>query len=92
MLSTFLRTVAVLGILALASVAAADDASTYYQVRIGDLKITEGTLPQALSTHDWRFWQRAWAMLPYVVLNGEGEVHSSTSATRRDSVPGQCRN
>ncbi len=83
MLSTFLRTAVTLGTLALASVAAADD--VYYQVRIGDLKITEGERPQAPSRNEWRFRERAWAMLPYVALDGAGETYVDIGDSMRFS-------
>ena len=84
MFRTCLRTLVALGVLALATAAHAEDA--YYRVRLGDLKITEGTLPQPPSMPDWRHWQRAWAMLPYAVLDGGGEAYvNSGDATMRFS-------
>ena len=62
-----------MGALWLAATARADDA--YYEVRVDDLKLTEGVRPQPPSS-DWRFWrlrERAWTMLPHVVLDGAGE-------------------
>lgn len=73
MLSGFWRTSIALGILSLVSAAVADDA--FYEVRINDLRITEGDRPQRPSAADWRQRARTWAMLPYVVLDGQGEAY-----------------
>ena len=65
-------TIAAVGVLALASAVWADDA--YYQVRLDDLKITDGKRPQTPSNDDWRQRELAWCMLPYAVIEGDGEV------------------
>lgn len=60
--------------------AAADDA--YYRVKLADLKI-EGQRPERTQP-DWRFRERTWAMCPYVVLDGKGEVYLGDSNVPAD--------
>jgi hypothetical protein len=77
MLSTFVRTVAAIGVLSLAVAARADD--SYYRVRIDDLKITEGERPKEPARNDVWHWRRHEAVRPYAVLDGKGEVYVGSS-------------
>ena len=85
MLSTCVRSVVMLGVLVVAAAVDAED--IYYRVPIDDLKITEGSRPKPPSNSDWRLRERAWAMLPYAVLDGAGEVYVGTTNPTR-SGPG----
>jgi hypothetical protein len=61
-------------VLFLAHVAGAQDA--YFNLPLGSLKLTEGTLPKATATDQRHLhWQRAPALQPYVVIDGEGEAY-----------------
>jgi hypothetical protein len=62
-----------LAVLPWAASAAGDDA--FYQIRIGDLKLTEGSLPDRGDPPDWRRGQSVTAMAPYAVLDGHGEAY-----------------
>ncbi len=69
-----LLTCLTLAVLSWAAVAAGDDA--FYRVPIGDLKLTEGSLPDHWDTVvDWRWGQSGEAMVPYAVLDGDGEAY-----------------
>ena len=75
-MSACLRSVAALGLLTLTAAAVADD--TYYRVPLGDLKLTEGKLPAEPTDQNWRLRETAWCMVPYAVLDGEGEIYVAT--------------
>lgn len=72
-MSTCLRTMVSLAALTWAAAAVADDA--FYHVPNGELKFTEGTLPDAPAPPTWSARQRLRTMYPYVVLDGEGEAY-----------------
>ena len=57
--------------LAAAAVAQANDA--YYDIPIRELKLLEGKLPERPNEYNWRHYQQAMAMEPYIVLDGPGE-------------------
>ncbi len=61
--------------------------SAYYQIAIGDLKITEGELPTNENRVNPRLWTMGRSMLPYAVLDGEGEIYLGDQVGRRSFVP-----
>jgi hypothetical protein len=54
------------------TVAAAD---AYYHLPVASLTLTQGSWPANTEGVDWRHWQKAAAMQPYAVLNGDGEAY-----------------
>ena len=62
-----------LAVLPWAAVAAGEDA--FYNIPLGDLKITEGSLPDHWDPYEWPPNQRVGAMVPYAVLEGDGEAY-----------------
>ena len=72
--------VTVLGLAAGAATASAEDA--FWSVRLADLKLTEGKLPEAGAHPSWRsgLFERLQAMVPYAVLDAEGEAYVTGDA------------
>ena len=62
-----------LALLPWAAVAEGEDA--FYNVPLGDLKITEGSLPDHWDSIDGRRTETVRAMAPYAVLDGDGEAY-----------------
>ncbi len=64
-----------------APIGAALAADVYYVRPIADLKITEGKLSdvEVESAGGNYFWRRSEAMQPYAVLDGQGEVYTTTA-------------
>ena len=71
-MSALLRIVMASSAITFAAGAIADDA--YYTRPIRDLKLTQGNLPTGLERPNWRALERIWAMQPYAMLDGPGEV------------------
>ena len=69
----FLRAALALGALAVAAVAVAEDA--YYRNSFSEMQFAEGKKPVVPSADRWPFQERAWTMLPYVVLDTPGEAY-----------------
>lgn len=57
--------------------------SAYYQISLDDLKITEGELPASDNRFRGRMWMMGRQMLPYAVLDGEGEIYLGDAVGRR---------
>ena len=54
--------------------AQAEDA--YYDIPLRDLKLVEGRLPEGPQVNSsWQFYQRQQAMIPYAVLDSDGEAY-----------------
>jgi hypothetical protein len=76
MLSTSLRTVAVVCLLALASPAVADD--SFYRVRLDDLQFADGAKLRPATPH-WEWLGRWSTVLPYAILDGGGDAYVNPS-------------
>jgi len=50
-------------------------ADAYYHVPTASLTLTEGAWPTGDDSMNWRRWQTAAAMQPYVALDGDGEAY-----------------
>jgi hypothetical protein len=63
--------------------AVAEDA--YFDVRVGDLNIVEGTLPEATDQWNWRMGSLERCFEPRIVLEGDGEAYPSPASAQGDS-------
>lgn len=50
-------------------------ADAYYHLPVSSLTLTQGSWPSNTGSVDWRQWQKAAAMQPYAVLDGNGEAY-----------------
>ncbi len=72
-MSAQLRTIVLVVAALFAKTAVAEDA--YYDVPVGQLKLTLGSLPVRSKTVNWRQYELAVCMRPYAVLDGQGETY-----------------
>ena len=56
--------------------------NAYYEVPINDLRITDGELPKTQRSLNGRQWRRTQAIIPYAVLDGDGEVYLGSQVGR----------
>lgn len=77
-MSRFLLSALAVAALAGPARAPADDA--YYYLPLTKLELTEGSLPKAEGTPDWRYYQRREHMEAYAALDAPGEAYVSYEA------------
>jgi hypothetical protein len=77
-----------LAIVALACTAQAFSDDAYYYLPLQTVNFTEGSIPQLDgSNFNWRDWQRLSYMIPYAVLDGEGEIYVDDENRANDRWP-----